>query len=151
MAGITESMLEDTCLDWLEELGWRRIYGSDIAPDTPSTERSSYSEVILKARLRSALARINPEVPHAGLDQAVKTLSVTNSPNLIVNNRNFHHCLTDGIDVEVASAEEYGGVKHLKAYTYLVDVLQRVGLHPASQVEELMTPGVWKTKFADNF
>ena len=90
MAGITESMLEDTCLDWLEELGRDRIHGSDIAPDTPSAERSSYSEVILKARLRSALARINPEVPDAGLDQAVKTLSMTDSPNLIVNHRDFH-------------------------------------------------------------
>ena len=38
----------------------------------------------------------------------------------------------------------------INPYTYLVDVLQRVGLHPASQVEEL-TPRVWKTKFADNF
>ena len=120
MAGITESMLEDTCLDWLEELGWDRIHGPDIAPDTPSAERSSYSEVILKARLRGALARINPKVPDAGIDQAVKTLSVTDSPNLIVNNRNFHRCLTDGIDVEVTSAEEYGGVKHLKVF--LVDI-----------------------------
>ena len=120
MTGITESMLEDTCLDWLEELGWDRIHGPDIAPDTPSAERSSYSEVILKARLRGALARINPEVPHAGIDEAVKTLSVTDSPNLIVNNRDFHRCLTDGIDVEVASAEEYGGVKHLQVF--LVDI-----------------------------
>ena len=60
MSGITESMLEDTYLDWFQELGWRRIYGPDIAPDTPSAERSSYSEVILKARIRGALARINP-------------------------------------------------------------------------------------------
>ena len=79
-----------------------------------------YSKVILKARLRGALARINPEVPDAGIDAAVKTLSVTDSPNLIVNNRNFHRCLTDGIDVAVASAEEYGGVKHLKVF--LVDI-----------------------------
>ena len=120
MTGITESILEDTCLDWLEELGWDRVHGPDIAPDTPNAERSSYSEVILKARLRGALARINPEVPHAGIDQAVKTLSATDSPNLIVNNRNFHRCLTDGIDVEVTSAEEYGGVKHLKVF--LVDI-----------------------------
>ena len=32
---------------------------------------------------------------------------------------------------------------------YLVDVLQRVAIHPASQVEEL-TPRVWKNLFADN-
>ena len=32
-------------------------------------------------------------------------------------------------------------------YTYLVDVLQRISEHPASQVIDL-TPRVWKTKFA---
>jgi transposase len=34
-------------------------------------------------------------------------------------------------------------------YTYLVDVLQRVGQHRASQVEQL-TPRMWKTLFGDN-
>ena len=34
-------------------------------------------------------------------------------------------------------------------YDYLVDVLQRVGTHPASKIEEL-TPRLWKEKFADN-
>ena len=34
-------------------------------------------------------------------------------------------------------------------YEYLVDVLQRVGNHPASRVEEL-TPRLWKEHFADN-
>ena len=33
-------------------------------------------------------------------------------------------------------------------YTYLVDVLQRIGQHPAQRVIEL-TPRVWKTQFAD--
>ena len=34
-------------------------------------------------------------------------------------------------------------------YTYLVDVLQRVGQHPASRVIEL-TPRLWKQHFGDN-
>ena len=34
-------------------------------------------------------------------------------------------------------------------YTYLVDVLRRVGEHPASHAVEL-TPRVWKTLFADD-
>lgn len=34
-------------------------------------------------------------------------------------------------------------------YTYLVDVLQRVALHPARAVEAL-TPRVWKERFAEN-
>ena len=37
----------------------------------------------------------------------------------------------------------------IDAYTYLVDVLQRINVHPASKVIEL-TPRVWKEKFADN-
>ena len=35
----------------------------------------------------------------------------------------------------------------IRPYDYLVDVLQRVGQHPASRVEEL-TPRLWKTHFA---
>jgi len=34
-------------------------------------------------------------------------------------------------------------------YEYLVDVLQRVGQHPASRVDEL-TPRLWKQHFAPN-
>ena len=33
-------------------------------------------------------------------------------------------------------------------YTYLVDVLQRIGDHPADRIEEL-TPRNWKERFAD--
>ena len=41
-------------------------------------------------------------------------------------------------------------LQEINPYTYLVDVLQRVSMHPASKVEEL-TPRIWKEKFADNF
>jgi hypothetical protein len=34
-------------------------------------------------------------------------------------------------------------------YTYLVDVLQRVGQHPAARVAEL-TPRLWKQHFSAN-
>ena len=36
----------------------------------------------------------------------------------------------------------------INPYTWLVDVLQRISQHPASQAIEL-TPRVWKEKFAD--
>jgi hypothetical protein len=36
----------------------------------------------------------------------------------------------------------------LNPYTYLVDVLQRISQHPASQVADL-TPRLWKLRFAD--
>lgn len=37
----------------------------------------------------------------------------------------------------------------LNPYTYLVDVLQRISQHPASEVADL-TPRRWKTRFAEN-
>lgn len=37
----------------------------------------------------------------------------------------------------------------IDVYTYLVDVLQRVGQHPAARVAEL-TPRLWKQHFAAN-
>jgi len=120
MGNMTENILEETCLYWLKELGWNTIHGPDIAPDTPDAERDSYSEVILKDRLRTALSQINPDVPAVGIDEAVKKLLVTDSPDLLVNNRNFHRLLTDGVDVEVPSSDEYGGTRHLKVW--LVDI-----------------------------
>ena len=120
MGNMTENILEATCLYWLEELGWSTVYGPDIAPDTPDAERDSYSEVILKERLRTALSQINPDVAAVGIEEAVKKLLVTDSPDLLVNNRNFHRLLTDGVDVEVPSNDEYVGTRHLKVW--LVDI-----------------------------
>ena len=37
----------------------------------------------------------------------------------------------------------------INPYTYLVDVLQRVSIHPDKDIE-LLTPRRWKTVFADN-
>jgi len=37
----------------------------------------------------------------------------------------------------------------INPHTYLVDVLQRISQHPASEAIEL-TPRLWKEKFADN-
>ena len=120
MGNMTENILEETCLYWLEELGWSIVHGPDIAPDTRDAERDSYSEVILKDRLITSLSQINPDVPAVGIDEAVKKLLVTDSPDLLVNNRNFHRLLTDGVDVEVPSSDEYGGTRHLKVW--LVDI-----------------------------
>lgn len=120
MSHMTENILEETCLYWFEELGWNIIHGPDIAPDTPDAERYSYTETLLEGRLYTALAQINPDVPSMGIDEAVKKLRVTESPDLLVNNQNFHRMLTDGIDVEVPSDDEYGGTKHQKVW--LIDI-----------------------------
>ena len=35
MTGITENILEQTCLEWLAELGWTVLHGPDLAPVMP--------------------------------------------------------------------------------------------------------------------
>ena len=49
MTGISESIIEETCLDWLNELGWSRIHGPDITPDVPDEHTAKMRFQGLKA------------------------------------------------------------------------------------------------------
>jgi type I restriction enzyme, R subunit len=116
MPGITENILEETCLEWLTGLGWNCLQGPELAPGMPSQEREDYRQVFLIDRLRNALARINPDVPNSGIEDAVRRILQIGSPELVVSNRSFHRLLTDGVDVEVTHQDGYGGVRHLKVW-----------------------------------
>lgn len=61
--GLTEFTVESAVLAWFKELGYAVLHGPDIAPGELFAERASYGEVVLVKRLRSALARINPNIP----------------------------------------------------------------------------------------
>ena len=104
---ITESIIEQATLDWFRELGYASLNGPDIAPGELLSERTSYSYVILKNRLRSALAKINPSIPAEAIEDAFRKLTraVHESPLLSANNHRFHRMLTDGVDVEYKNSE----------------------------------------------
>ena len=127
MPGMTEDLLETTALTWFAELGYRTLHGPDLAPDLPaatvaaqaggsSPERDDYRQAILVGRLRQALERINPGVSAEGIDDAMRRILNPPSPDLLTNNRALHRLLTDGVDVEVAAPEEYGGTQHVKVW-----------------------------------
>jgi type I restriction enzyme, R subunit len=40
MAGVTESVVEQAALAWLESVGWSVRHGAEIAPGELATERS---------------------------------------------------------------------------------------------------------------
>jgi len=44
---ITESTVESAALTWFEGLGYKVLYGPDIAPGEPKAERDNYEQVIL--------------------------------------------------------------------------------------------------------
>jgi type I restriction enzyme R subunit len=99
MPFLDEAQLEIACVDLLKGLGYAYAHGPEIAHDGERPERSGYGEVILKGRLREALGRINPKIPAAALDEAVRKVGLTESASLIENNRTLHKLLTDGVDV----------------------------------------------------
>jgi len=101
MSGVNESTLESAALEWLASLGYAVLHGPDIAPEQPAAERTSFAESHLTARLRSALQRINPNLPPATLEDAFRKLTRLDSPSLVENNRRFHVFVTEGVPVEV--------------------------------------------------
>ena len=99
-ASLSESTVEAVALDWLTSLGWAVLHGPDIAPDTPSAERTDYGEVVLNGRLRSALARLNPDVPEDALEDAIRRLTHPAGATLEARNRDIHRMLVAGVTVE---------------------------------------------------
>ena len=84
-------------------------------------ERCSPTEVLLKSRLSTSLHRLNPELPHASVEEVVRILSRPPYPTLIENNRWFHTLLTDGVEIEyrdTQSGETRGGRARLVDYDY---------------------------------
>ena len=69
---MTEDQLEQETLGWLSEVGYAHLYGPDIAYDGDNPERESYRDVLLTMRLRTAIARLNPQVPLAAREDALR-------------------------------------------------------------------------------
>ena len=98
----SESHVEDAALEWLTGLGYAVLHGPDISPDSPTPERISYDQVLLLARLRKALERLNPHLPTETLEEVLRKVQQTETPSLIEENRRLHRYLIEGIPVEVA-------------------------------------------------
>ena len=99
MQKLTESAIETLAIERLQSMGFDYVYGPDIAPDAANPERESFTDVLLLSRLRKAVARINPTLPTAALDEAIKTIQRISSPELLANNEAFHRLLTEGVNV----------------------------------------------------
>ena len=115
----------------------------DLTPRHPLTIALKY------AINREQALRVFLEDPDVPLDTNHLERAIRSIP---LGRKNWMFCWTE------LGAEHVGLIQSLIStcklhdihpYVYLVDVLQRVSLHPASQVEAL-TPRVWKEKFADN-
>ncbi|MBI3998351.1 MAG: type I restriction endonuclease subunit R, partial [Armatimonadetes bacterium] len=97
--------VEQAALAWLESLGWSVRHGLEIAPGELAAERTDYAQVILEARLRDALIRLNPALPSEALEDAFRRLTRPEGAELSGRNRAVHRLLVDGVTVEYRAPE----------------------------------------------
>jgi transposase len=129
----------DVFFHWVEQ----ELNADALKAKTPLTEALAYAH---KRRAGLELFLSDPDLPldTNHLERGLRVIPM--------GRKNWNFCWTE------LGAEHVGIMQSLivtcrlhgiDPYTYLVDVLQRVGVHPASKVAEL-TPRLWKQHFAAN-
>ena len=121
MSGITESVVEEACLEWFRALGYSTAYGPEIGPDGSAEERSSWEDVVLVERLRDAILRINPDLPRDAADHALATVLQAEAQKTMAENISVHRLHTEGVPVEHRVAD--GSIRH--SLVWLVDFERR--------------------------
>ncbi|WP_048190700.1 type I restriction endonuclease subunit R [Methanobacterium sp. SMA-27] len=112
---LSEDEIELLALTIFEELGFDIFHGPDISPDGPNPKRELYSDVVIVKILRDAIYRLNPDIPPTAKDEAVKKVIRSDSPDLLINNFQFHQFITDGITVEYRND---GRIVHDKVWLF---------------------------------
>jgi type I restriction enzyme, R subunit len=110
-AGYTEdALVERPAISLLAELGWETFNAYHEFDHGASTlGREARAEVILPARLRPALQRLNPRAPHQAICQAIEELTRDRSRmSMTAANREIYHLLKNGVRVPVPDPEGNG-------------------------------------------
>jgi hypothetical protein len=101
-AGYTEdALVERPAIALLAALGWETINAYQEFDRGASTlGRETKAEVILTARLRPALQRLNPTAPPEAINQAIQELTRDRSRmSMVAANREIYHLLKNGVRV----------------------------------------------------
>ena len=126
MSQITENEIERLTLELLQEQGFELLAEPETGPEAraktgpgavPETTagggendwRESYSEVLLKSSLRSAVDRLNPELPASAREDAFLQVCGLSPQPLMEANESFHKMMTEGIAVEFRKNSEIRG------------------------------------------
>ena len=98
-----DTLVQQTTAEYLKnELGWESVYAhnsEDFGPDT-LLGRASDRDVVLTRALREKLAALNPDLPDAAYDDAVRQINATAASQTIVTaNREKYALIRDGVQV----------------------------------------------------
>lgn len=94
-------LIEQPAIALLNSLGWETANCYDeIFGENGTLARETSSEVVLVSRLRPALERLNPGLPHQAVTLAIEELTRDRSLLSMVNaNREIYQLLKDGVKV----------------------------------------------------
>lgn len=98
-----EDTLEYACIEWLEDIGYDYLHGTQTIDDGL---RDKYSDVILKSVLTDKLQELNPQVPIGSIEEVIEKVETLSSLDLNKNNQIFHKWLTNGVTVSYEKDEE---------------------------------------------
>ncbi|WP_288408327.1 type I restriction endonuclease subunit R [Acinetobacter soli] len=113
---MNETQLENLCLDWFAENGWEVVHGIDIAPDSSTSLRKDYKQVLNESDLHAAFERLNPHLPINCFEQVLQKLNQPESLDLVTNNRAFHRMLLEGVPVTYKKQDDW-----VHDHAFLVD------------------------------
>src|SRR5262245_65540132 len=95
-----DQLVEQPAIQLFGEMGWETVSALDEVPGLHGTlGRETTADVVLEARLRSALTRLNSWLTPEALDVAVDTLTRSRSTmSLAAANRDVYDLFKDGIE-----------------------------------------------------
>ena len=114
MSKLTEALVENAALSWLESLGWFVVHGPEIAPGEIGAERNDYRDVVLSGRLRGAIRSLNPQLSDEVVAEVLKKITNPEGSTLEMRNRAFHRMLVNGVPVEYR--HESGDIRGMQAW-----------------------------------
>ena len=96
---INEALIEETCLQQLEAVGWRRENGKSLPTADGDFARGGMAGVVFTEQLRQAVARLNPDLPPEAVDEVVRVVTKSEIGDLLERNRAFYALLRNGVPV----------------------------------------------------
>jgi type I restriction enzyme R subunit len=105
-----EQLVELPAFELFAALGWNTICAlEEVFGPSGTLAREMSGEVVLLARLRSALQKLNPNVPPEAIAAAVDQITQDRSAmDLAAGNREVYSLLKDGVPVSVPDTERGG-------------------------------------------
>ncbi|MCK5679592.1 hypothetical protein KAI46_02130, partial [bacterium] len=92
MADLTEDAIEQNLIELLETQGYSYSHGTDL-------ERVSFDSAVLDSPFKTALKKLNPDLPESARVEAFQHVLHLGSNDIMTNNEKFHQMLTDGVTV----------------------------------------------------